>query len=106
MHGERLRVGEWLDCDVELGVGAEVAASVSQVGTSEQSGIRERLLVAFKAVAVKCQWLLSSSTRTCTHTFIATGKCSCDELAKVKGSISARSFSGYYLRDVMSEVVV
>lgn len=22
-----------------------------------------------------------------THTFIATGKCSCDELAKVKGSI-------------------
>jgi hypothetical protein len=55
MHGERLRVGKWLDRDVEFGVWTEVAASVSQVWASEQSGICERLLVAFKAVAVRCQ---------------------------------------------------
>jgi hypothetical protein len=89
VHGEGLRVGEWLDCDVEFGVWAEVAASVSQIWTSKKCGICERLFVAFKAVTGKCQWLLSSSTRTCTHTFIATGRCSCDELAKVNGSISA-----------------
>ncbi len=51
MDGEGLGVGEGLEGDVELGVGAEVAASVSEVGTFEEGGVWERLLVALKAGA-------------------------------------------------------
>jgi len=51
MDGEGLGVGEGLEGDVELGVGAEVAASVSEVGSFEEGRVWERLLVAFKAGA-------------------------------------------------------
>lgn len=54
MDGERFRVGEGLDGDVELGVGAEVAAAVAKVWSSKEGGVWEGFLVAFKAVAEIC----------------------------------------------------
>lgn len=55
MDGERFRVGEGLDGDVELGVGAEVAAAVAKVWAAEERRVWEGFLVAFKAVAEICQ---------------------------------------------------
>lgn len=51
VDGQRLGVGEGLDGEVELGVGTEVAASMSQVGALEQGGVGEWLLVAFQSVS-------------------------------------------------------
>jgi len=52
MHGERLRVGERLDGNVEFGVWGEVATAMAEIGSSQQGGVWKRFLVAFKAVPV------------------------------------------------------
>ena len=51
VDGERFGVGEGLDSDVELGVRTEIAAAVSKIRPFEESGIWQRLFMAFKAVA-------------------------------------------------------
>ena len=51
MDGQRLRVRKGLDSDVELRVGAEVAAAVAEVGPFEEGRVWEWLLVPFKPVA-------------------------------------------------------
>jgi hypothetical protein len=62
----RLRVDcEWfgicegLDSDIELGVRTKIAASMSQVGTLEESGVWEGLLMSFKAVAIEYQFFIT-----------------------------------------------
>lgn len=56
MDRQRLRIGEWLYSDVELGMRAEIATSMAQIGSAEEGGVWQRLLIAFQSVAVRRQY--------------------------------------------------
>ena len=51
-YSEWFRVRERLHCDVELRVGVQIAATMSQIWSLEEGGVWQRLLVALKAVAM------------------------------------------------------
>lgn len=51
VNSQRLRVGEWLDGNVQLRVGTQITAAMSQVRSLEEGRIWQWLLVALEPVA-------------------------------------------------------
>ena len=76
MDCEWFGIREWLDGNIELGVGTKIAASMSQIRALQEGRVWKGLLMSFKAVAIEDQFSITCSNNSftrATHTLTPTG---------------------------------